>query len=247
VLLLTRQAIDVWKRRAPTATVVALPAAPLARPDQVRLGLLPGLATGVIKPYWPVVCVVGLPEQGVLDSLMVHRPTEALARLVRPEANVGADPAVPQVLLRALELALEMATEGREGRPIGAMFVVGDSEAVLERGRQLIINPFHGYSEEVRSLLDPSLAETVKEFSTLDGAFVVRGDGVILTAGTYLRPQGEAEGLAAGLGTRHQVAAAMSRETGALAVVLSQSTGTVTVFRGGNSALTLERGRAGLI
>ena len=247
IILLTRKSEDVWRRKAPDAVVVGLPRAPLARPDQIRLGLLPALAAGVIKPHWPVVCLVGLSERGALDTILIQRPGEALARLVSPAPAGSSDPAVPEVLLRVLELSLELAAEGREGRPVGGMFLIGDSDEVLRHGRQLIINPFHGYPADVRNLMDPSLAETVKEFAALDGAFVVSGDGVIRTAGTYLRPQVEAEGLPAGLGTRHQVAAAVSRETHATAVVLSQSTGTVAVFRGGRAVLTLERSRPGLI
>jgi mannitol/fructose-specific phosphotransferase system IIA component (Ntr-type) len=247
VILLTQQSPDLWKQRLPKALTVSLPRAPLARPDQIRLGLLPALAAGHVRPFWPVVCLVGLPELGVLDTLVVHRPGEEISRLVSPPTPGGTDPVSPGVLLRVIELALEIAAEGREGRPVGAMLVIGDSDAVLERGRQLIINPFHGYSEDLRNLMDPSLAETVKEFATLDGAFVIRGDGVIRTAGTYLRPQSHAEGLAGGLGTRHQVAAAVSMETETVAIVVSQSTGTVVVFRRGVAVLTLERSRPGLI
>ena len=38
-----------------------------------------------------------------------------------------------QTLKQVITLAIEIAREGREGRKIGTMFVVSDSEAVLNR------------------------------------------------------------------------------------------------------------------
>jgi DNA integrity scanning protein DisA with diadenylate cyclase activity len=90
-------------------------------------------------------------------------------------------------------------------------------------------------------VLDPSLAETIKEFATIDGAFVVQANGTVLTAGTYLVPKSIPTNLPPGLGTRHQSAAAITAHTRALAITVSQSTGTVTVFRNGSIVFTLER------
>jgi DNA integrity scanning protein DisA with diadenylate cyclase activity len=47
--------------------------------------------------------------------------------------------------------------------------------------------------------------------------------------------------LPGGLGARHQAAAAITAETRSLAVTVSQSTGTVTLFEDGGIVLTLER------
>jgi DNA integrity scanning protein DisA with diadenylate cyclase activity len=96
-----------------------------------------------------------------------------------------------------------------------------------------VLNPFHGHPESVRNVLDPAVEETVKEFSALDGAFVVRSDGVVLTAGTHLVPEGGPIDLAGGLGTRHAAAAGITASTAAVSVCVSQSTGTVTVFKSG--------------
>ena len=46
-------------------------------------------------------------------------------------------------------------TAGREGKSIGAMFVLGDHEEVIKLIKQLILNPFHGYAEEDRNILNP--------------------------------------------------------------------------------------------
>jgi diadenylate cyclase len=75
----------------------------------------------------------------------------------------------------------------------------------------------------------------------IDGAFVVEADGSIRSAGTYLTPKCLVKNLAGGLGARHQAAAAITAETRAIAVTVSQSTGTVTLFQEGRVVLTLER------
>jgi DNA integrity scanning protein DisA with diadenylate cyclase activity len=149
----------------------------------------------------------------------------------------------PEVLERTVQLAYEIAAEGREGKPIGTLFVLGESEAVLEKSKQLVMNPFRGYPEETRNILDPTLSETIKEFACIDGAFIVRDDGVVLAAGAYLTPGTSEVELPAGYGTRHQAAAAISAVTNAYGIAVSESTGTVTVYKKGVTLTTLERGR----
>jgi len=220
--------------------VFDVPHAGLSRTDRANLGLLLAAASGVLGENSWVVCVTG-PEGMQLDSLTVVRPEPHWHRMFPSEKARGRGVVRPEVLLRVLSLAIELATEGREGKPIGTMFVVGDSRSVLRYARQLVLNPFHGFSRSLRNLLDPSLAETIKEFAQVDGAFIVQSDGTVQTAGTYLAPRASATRLPPGLGTRHTTAAAITAGTGAIAVTVSQSTGTVTVFRKGKIVLKLER------
>ena len=150
----------------------------------------------------------------------------------------------PAVFQRLLTLASELGLEGREGRPVGTLFVLGDSDAVLAQSRQLVINPFRGYPEEERNILDLRLEETLKEFSAIDGAFIVRGDGVVLSAGRYLAPVAKLdEPLPQGLGTRHEAAAAVTLTTEALSLCVSQSTGTVSIFRRGKLLTDIQKPR----
>jgi DNA integrity scanning protein DisA with diadenylate cyclase activity len=140
-----------------------------------------------------------------------------------------------------LKIALELSREGREGKPIGALFVLGDADNVLDNAQQMIMNPFKGYPEETRNALDPSLQETLKEFSLIDGAIIIRGDGVVLAAGTYLNTQGLHVDLPPGLGARHAAAAAITAVTGAVSIVISESTGTARIYKGGRSILSLKK------
>ncbi|AKU90697.1 DNA integrity scanning protein DisA nucleotide-binding domain protein [Vulgatibacter incomptus] len=139
----------------------------------------------------------------------------------------------PQVVEAVISLALAVGQEGFEGHPVGSIFVMGDSIAVLEKSKQLTINPFQGLSEAERNILDPRIHEAVKNFSVLDGAFVIREDGVVLAAGRYLQSAGEETRIPLGLGARHAAAAITTATTKAVAVVVSQTSGSVRIFRGG--------------
>lgn len=127
------------------------------------------------------------------------------------------------VLEQVITLALEIAREGREGRKIGTLFTVSDSEAVLERSKCLILDPLLGHPDQVKHIADPDLRETIKELAQLDGAFIVSRDGVVVSACRYLNASCTNIRLPLGLGSRHMAAASISKETKAIAVVVSES------------------------
>ncbi len=78
-----------------------------------------------------------------------------------------------RVLEQTVALAVEIAREGREGRKIGTLFVVGDSHKVLKHSKPLILDPLYGHPDERKRIDDPDVRETLKELAQLDGAFVV--------------------------------------------------------------------------
>jgi diadenylate cyclase len=138
-----------------------------------------------------------------------------------------------ETLEEITELAVEIAREGREGRKIGTLFVVGDVDRVLERSRALLLDPLYGHPPEALNVRLPEFRETVKELAQLDGAFVVRDDGTFLAAGRFIEVDvADAANFVSGLGTRHAAAASISRRTNAFAVVVSQSS-IVRVFADG--------------
>ena len=92
-----------------------------------------------------------------------------------------------------IELAVSIGVEGWEGRPVGALFVVGDSSTVMEKSRQLTLNPFQGYSEDEKNIMNPDVRHALHAFAVLDGAFIVREDGVVVAAGRYLNFDEEKE------------------------------------------------------
>ena len=219
---------------------VTVPDVRMTRAGQVKAALLVCLARGLLQRGDRVICLTGADSARSLDTLLVlHLGSEPELFSLLDAVALGGDVA-PAVFERTLTLATQLAVEGREGRPVGTLFVLGDSDRVLAQSRSLVLNPFHGYPEAERSILDPALGETIKEFSALDGAFVVRGDGVVLTAGTQLVPAVQVS-LPGGLGTRHAAAAAITASTDAVAVCVSQSTGTVSVFKSGQLVTDLDR------
>lgn len=144
-----------------------------------------------------------------------------------------------RVVERLLKLSIELAREGREGHPVGTLFVLGDADTVLRHSRPAVLNPFEGHPEKDRNILDDSLWETAKEFAQIDGAFIVRGDGVVLAAGRYVDTEGTLD-VQAGLGGRHLAAASITRVSKAIAVVVSSS-GTIRVFRAGRVIMVVGR------
>ena len=137
-----------------------------------------------------------------------------------------------QVLERTVALAVEIAREGREGRKIGTLFVVGDSEAVLRHSKPLILDPLHGHPDESKRIDDPDVRETLKELAQLDGAFVVSNEGVVVSAARYIDTVSEGVQVPLGLGSRHMAAASVSKQTNAVAVAVSESS-TVRMFDNG--------------
>ena len=129
----------------------------------------------------------------------------------------------PEVLDSLIELAVEIAREGREGRRIGTLFTLGDEEAVLARSRSLILDPLVGHPELSRHVSDLNLRGTIKELAQLDGAFVVSRSGIFLSACRYLDAVVSSSDVPLGLGSRHIAAANMSAVTNAVGIVVSES------------------------
>ena len=129
-----------------------------------------------------------------------------------------------RALEEVLQLAVELAREGREGRKIGTLFVVGDVEQTLTRSRALLLDPLYGHAPELLHVTRPEFRETVKELAQLDGAFLVDWDGTFAAACRYVEVDlASPTNFMAGLGTRHAAAASITRQTGAVGIVVSQS------------------------
>lgn len=221
--------------------VVRVPQIELTRMGQMKLGVMMSLSAGVVQVGDRIVCLSGIERFGALDSLVVLDIGREFEILTSTDLTNLSRELRYDIFEAVLSLAVELAYQGRAGKMVGALFVVGDHERVLQLSRQMIINPFYGYPEEERNVIDPMLKETLKEFSAIDGAFVIREDGVVLSAGRHLDASFEGKELLQGLGSRHLAAAGITAVTRALAVVVSESTGTVRIFKGGEIILELEK------
>lgn len=215
----------------------------LNRHSQVKVAAMITLSKGLIRRNDRVVCLSGSPEYGILDNLAVLDLEREFELLSSGSLDIAGQMAQPEVFERLLTIVLELAVEGKEGKPLGTVFVLGDHEKVLSMSSQMVINPFVAVPEEERNILDPALKETLREFSSIDGAFVIRDDGVVLAAGRHLAPSVETSELPQGLGARHRSAAGITALTNAIAVVISESTGDVRIFSRGKLYMEIEKAK----
>jgi diadenylate cyclase len=241
LIVLTKRKECVEKAAAFPIHAVVLPEVQLTRSGYLKIGFLSAMSKGLLKSGDVIVCVGGIPEQGYMDTIMlieVSTESQLFSGAVTASflSEIRSD-----VFETLLGIVLELANEGREGKPVGSIFVLGDHEKVLSLSSQLVFNPFHGHPEEALNINEPQMRESLKEFSSIDGAFVIREDGVVLAAGRYLNVGYHGEALPQGLGTRHAAAAAITQATNSVALTISESTGKVTLFKGGKILTEIEK------
>lgn len=223
--------------------VLRIPNVPLGRINQIKMAIIQALSKGLVKKGDKWVCLSGIPQLKALDNLLILEFGTEFELISSSDLPVISEIAMPEVFETLLTLALELASEGKEGRkPAGTIFVLGKHEDVLKFSHPMVINPFQGYPEEERNILDSRLKETVKKFSSIDGAFVLREDGVILAAGRHLDASGENIEIPLGLGSRHRAAAGITHLTPALAIVISEETGGVRIFHHGKIFMEIGKG-----
>lgn len=219
---------------------LVIPAYDYSRVERVKVALVSALSQEAFKEGDVVLCMTGRVGHAV-DTLMQIRIGGSLEDRVAMEGVKLGDEFNSQVVDALIQLALQIGQQGFEGHPIGTIITVGDHTNVLEKSRQLTINPFQGLSEAERNVLDPKIREAIKNFSVLDGAFVIREDGVVLAAGRFLAGADESAKIPLGLGTRHAAAAQISSSTDCIALAVSQSSGAVRLFKSGEIILELHQ------
>jgi DNA integrity scanning protein DisA with diadenylate cyclase activity len=223
--------------------ILRIPDVPLGRINQIKMAIIQALSEGLVQKGDKWVCLSGIPQTKVLDNLLILEFGKEFEIISSSDLPVISEIVRPEVFETVLNLALDLSIEGKEGRkPIGTIFVLGKHEDVLKFSHPMVINPFQGYPEEERNILDYRLKETVKEFSSIDGAFIFREDGVILAAGRHLDASGENIEIPLGLGSRHRAAAGITSLTDALAIVISEETGGVRIFHHGKIFMEIEKG-----
>jgi diadenylate cyclase len=219
---------------------LVIPAYDYSRVERVKVALVSALAQGAFKEGDLVLCMTGRVGRSP-DTLMQMRIGGSLDDQVAIEGVKLGEGFDSQVVDALIQLALQIGQEGYEGHPIGTIITIGDHNNVLEKSRQITLNPFQGLGESERNVLDPHIREAIKNFSVLDGAFVIREDGVVLSAGRYLSATDEDVTVPLGLGARHAAAAGITASTECLALVVSQTSGAVRLFKGGEILLELHQ------
>jgi DNA integrity scanning protein DisA with diadenylate cyclase activity len=186
---------------------------------------IPAPDHGVLKSGKPEVQQAG-------SQYIIHRKENIDISSHVDKIIAGTDIKTP-VLEAVFNIALEISKEGREGKPVGTSFIVGNSKDVLAKSKQLIHNPVEGIPINERMITDPEFSNTIKELSQLDGAFVVSGDGLVEAACRFLTADASSVNISKGLGTKHFSVAAMTMATKAIGIVVSESGGRITIFKDG--------------
>ena len=201
--------------------------------DLVRFALEGATDQGVVEPGDEVATVLSLfgEDRDMVARVRVREGTHGIYELFT-DSRADAD-----VIRDTFDVAIELGKKGQKGKPVGALFVIGDAGNVMNKSRPLSYNPFEKSHVHVG---DPIVNVMLKEFSRLDGAFVISDSGKIVSAYRYLEPSAEGLDIPKGLGTRHMAAGGITRDTGAVAIVLSESDGMVRAFKGGELVLELD-------
>jgi diadenylate cyclase len=221
---------------------VLIPPYDYTRIEKIKVAVVAAQTAGLVRDGDTILALTGPGDDKVMDTLVkVDIGSEDPEEKIRVDTLGLPAEFSSQVVEGLIHTAMEIGAEGYEGHPVGTIIVIGDSTAVMEKSRQLILNPFQGISEAERNSLDPPIREAVKTFSALDGAFIIREDGVVLAAGRYLLTMSRDVKLPMGLGARHSAAASITAESKAIAVTVSQTTGTVRVFKEGEIVLELRQ------
>lgn len=232
---------DKWSLAALAKSVISLPRIALTRIALIKIGTTLALSQETVEPGAKIVFAVGGHEADALDLIQIVDTSKESEIITGRGLTKISEVVQPDLFQAILNLAVELAEKGREGKPVGTIFVVGDHEKVLQLSRQMIMNPFKGYDDEERNILSGALKETIREFSTMDGAFVIADDGTVLAAGRYLGGTIDESTLPRGLGSRHIAAAGITGLTKALAFVISESSGDVRIFKDGQIIMHIEK------
>jgi DNA integrity scanning protein DisA with diadenylate cyclase activity len=215
-----------------------MPEAPVH--EKLTQAILEAVADDILAAGAQVVAVYSGFDPGTVDSISLIHLGEHLGRLTSRDLR-QLETRVPLDTLKiVVDMAVEVGREGREGKPVGALFVVGDSKKVLASSHPAGFDPVRGYKREERNLDDPRVREGIKEIAQLDGAIIVSADGIVEASARYIDAPADNIALPKGLGARHWAAAAISRKTNAVAVAVSESTGTVRIFQNGEVTLRIE-------
>ncbi len=202
--------------------------------ERIRFGVEGALENGFVEEGDQIACALALFSDDIDTVTRIRAGEFERSGVYNLFVNSRAD---PDVIRNVLEVAIELGKKGQKGKRVGALFVVGDAGKVMNKSRPLSYNPFEKSHVHVG---DPIVDVMLKEFSRLDGAFVISDSGKIVSAYRYLEPAAEGVDIPKGLGARHMAAGAITRDTNAVAVVLSESDGMVRAFSGGEIILELD-------
>ncbi|MCH2181966.1 MAG: diadenylate cyclase [Mariniblastus sp.] len=208
--------------------------------DRLTQAVLESVADEYLRPGSTVVAIYNSFDADTIDTISVVKLTERLGKLTARDLKKLETKVPLDTLKIVVDLSVEIGRDGREGKAVGTMFVVGDHRKVMEQSRAAGFDAVKGYSADERSLFDARVREGIKEIAQLDGMFVVSANGSVVSSARIIDTSPVELTMTTGLGSRHFAGAAISKNTKAIAVVVSQSSGTVRIFQNGEVVLRIE-------
>lgn len=208
--------------------------------NQLTKAVLASVASEIVKAGSTIVSIYSGFDTENIDTISVLKLTERLGRLTARDLRKLETKVPLDTLKIVVDLAVAIGREGREGKPVGTMFVVGDHRKVLAESRPGGFDVVKGYARKDRNIFDSKIREGIKEIAQLDGMFVISADGTVEGSARIVDTSPVELTMTKGLGSRHFSGAAISKNTKAIAVVVSQSDGTVRIFQNGEVVLRIE-------
>jgi diadenylate cyclase len=208
--------------------------------SRIKYAFLHGVMARMIDEDSKVVCVLGPSGKSHLDTITVHDLSLSWSEDFPFNVRGIIKNRAFHTIMAVADLALDIGAVGREGKAVGTILVVGDEDNVLKLSHQAVFNPFRAYPKKERLLGLPEVVESLKELAKLDGAIIISDEGIVEAAGRHLDVGGITSKRFRGLGARHRAAISITKKTRAVAVVVSESTGRVTIFEKGRILSSLE-------
>ncbi len=235
--------IDAINLRKSCAAVVRTWSGEQSRFSRIKYAFLRGVRQKLIDEDSKVVCVLGPSGRSHLDTITIHDLSLSWSEEFPFDVRDIIKNRSFHTIMAVVDIALDLGALGREGKPTGTIFVVGDAENVLKSSHQAVFNAFRGYPKKERMIGRPEVVESLKELAKLDGAIVISDEGIVEAAGRHLDANSTVSKRLRefrGLGARHRSAMGITRKTKAVSIVVSESTGKITIFEKGRIVSTLE-------
>lgn len=211
-----------------------------SRFSRIKYAIMQAVMQGIINTESRVVCVLGPWNRNHLDTTTIHDLSLSWSEEFPFDPRALTTSAHFTTIMAVIDIALEIGALGREGKPVGTTFVIGDSKEIKKNSHQAVFNPFRGYPKRDRMITRAEVVESIKELAQIDGAFLITPEGAVEAAGRHINASSPITKQLRGLGSRHRAGAGITRKIDSVAVVVSESTGRVTIFERGKIIATLE-------
>ena len=120
------------------------------------MGILFACLRGIITPEEKVLCLYSSIAGKGLDSITVTRPKDRLRIISTLDMDFIGTLFAPEVFTRLIYILTRFAKEGREGKPIGTIFVLGEPKDVEPYLKEMILNPCQGHPPQLRNVFNNS-------------------------------------------------------------------------------------------